>query len=815
MIPRLRRVRRSLALAAAASACLLLLAACSSQPERVVLISIDTLRADHLACYGAERARTPALDRIAAQGVRFDQAISPAPLTLPSHSTIMTGLNPPQHGVRDNSAFRLADDIPTLAESFREAGFATAAFVAALVLDRRHGLDRGFETYGDHLGVRKSGRRAMLFPERPANQVVDEALDWLDTAPDRFLLWVHVFDPHARYTPPPDFGELFPDSPYAAEIAFADSQLERLLEAMDARWPDGRTLVIATGDHGESLGEHEEATHGNSVYDATQRVPLLMKGPGVPRGVVVSSVVRLADIAPTVLALFELPPLPAISGLDLRPAWKGEEAEPRVAYVETLATRLQYGWSPLLGLRTAEYKYIRAPRPELYELGTDPGELHDLAAARPAVARELDRVLEAQSAGERPIRPTVTLDAEDRARLESLGYVAPAISEGDPNLSRVGGDDPKDKRRALQLYSRANNLLSQDRSADALELLNQLAEDGPLFTLLRGEAHMNLEDYEAAEGYARRAVTFGLRLDTAYGLLAQALWHQQRPEEAIAAMEASLAENPDASDARIELGHFYEAVGDLEAAEKQYRRALEARAASVNAQVLLAAFLLRRGRTEEADALLAKLPEGAEPASKAVISLAAAETEVGRPERALQRLEEAIRSSPNSAQLALHYGALVSELRSPAEALAASERVLALDPDSAATLNNVAWLLLETGGDLDRALGLILRAAKTHGQDPRIADTLATIRLRRGEYRAALQDAERGLTGAEGLARARLAYVRAAAYEALGEPERAREELSAAFASMCDEAPPPWAAEAGALARELGVEIPASIQPMP
>jgi len=261
----------------------LLANACSRGPERVLLVTIDTLRADRLGCYGREGAQTPTLDGIAAEGVRFETAISPAPVTLPSHASLMTALDPPSHGVRYNSIFRLEEGFPTLAEGMRTAGFKTAAFVGAMVLERDFGLARGFDSYDDQMPPRWGMGRAQR-AERSADAVVDEAIAWLEKAPDRFFLCVHLFDPHAKYEPPPDFARAFPDDPYAGEIAFVDAELGRLLKHLNQRWPDQRTLVVATSDHGESLFDHDEPTHSYGIYDSTQRVPLLMQGPGLGVG---------------------------------------------------------------------------------------------------------------------------------------------------------------------------------------------------------------------------------------------------------------------------------------------------------------------------------------------------------------------------------------------------------------------------------------------------------------------------------------------------------------------------------------------------
>lgn len=232
-----------------------------SGPSRVVVVTIDTLRADHLGSYGNAHARTPVLDGLAREGVRFDAAFSPAPLTLPAHATLLTGLDPDRHGVRHNGVFTLAPEIPSLPERLRAAGFGTAAFVGAFVLDRRFGLARGFDVYDDAMGGRRSGRSVVGFAERRADAVVDAFLGWLESAPDRFFAWVHVYDPHADYDPPAGFSLGFAGRPYDGEIAFVDSQLGRLFAALDARFDPADTLVVVTSDHGEALGEHGEPTH--------------------------------------------------------------------------------------------------------------------------------------------------------------------------------------------------------------------------------------------------------------------------------------------------------------------------------------------------------------------------------------------------------------------------------------------------------------------------------------------------------------------------------------------------------------------------
>jgi len=545
---------------AAAALALLLACGCApergARPDRILLVTVDTLRADHVGSYGSVSAHTPQMDTVAAQGVRFAEAISPAPLTLPAHASILTGLDPPAHGVRHNSIHRLADDLPTLPERMREAGYATAAFVGSLVLDRRFGLARGFDHYDDRMGSRRSAR--VGFAERRADRVVDAVLAWLESAPERFFLWVHFYDPHSRYDPPRGFASAFASRPYDGEIAFADAQLGRLLAALG---PDAsRQLVVVTSDHGESLGEHGEATHSYLVYDATQRVPLLLRGPGLPAGLAVEVPVRLLDLAPTLLELAGAPGLGAVEGRSLLPLVAGRDLEPRSAYLETLATQLDLGWSPLVGLRAGGWKYIRAPRPELYELGADPAELDNRADREPEVVARLERALEARSAGARPPLADVELGAQERELLEGLGY---AVPDADPpvGLGVVGGPDPKDRIHQLRAFARAESELDRGRPARALAALDAIDESGAHVSALRASAALAAGDPARAAGEARRALAGAPQRDDMWILLGRAEEAQRRWDEAREAYARAAAADPDSQEAWAGLARTLERLG--------------------------------------------------------------------------------------------------------------------------------------------------------------------------------------------------------------------------------------------------------------
>jgi arylsulfatase A-like enzyme/Flp pilus assembly protein TadD len=747
--------------------------------ERVVLVSFDTLRADHVGCYGAEGAETPALDRLAAEGARFETVISPAPLTLPSHATLLSGRDPPEHGVRHNGLFRLPADVPTLAEQLRAGGFATAAFVSAFVLDGRFGLDRGFDLYDDRLGLVTLAEAGPTGAQRRGDKTVDAALAWLEQAPARFFLWVHLYDPHADYAPPAPFAERFAARPYDGEIAFADAQLARLRAALDARWAGG-SLWIASADHGESLGEHGEPTHSYGVYEATQRVPLLIAGPGVPHGRVVAGVAALADVAPTLLDLAGLSPLPGASGRSLAAALAPGAALPeRAAWVETLATQLDMYWSPLLGVRTAQHKYVRAPEPELYDLTADPGELENRAAAEPARVAELDRLVAEREAG-RPVVPSFTPDAEERARLEALGYLrggAPAAPAA--SLGRVGGPDPKRELAAAAQADELQRLLAERRGPEALAAYDALGARGYPLLLMGAAAALLAWQPERAEREARAALALAHQPEPLLAI-AKAQLQQERFAEAKQSFEQVLALDPEKSEALLGLGLLAERDGRSEEAAALYERARRAPLASPEAYWRLAALHTEAGRREEARALLAELPQSELRVPEAALRLARAERAAGRTELARTRVAGALKAYPQIPDLWLFEAELRDQAGDLEGALAArreAERIVAERPD---VQNALAWTLARLGRDLAEADALAGRALARLGRRPALLDTLACVRVAQGRFADALALADEGLAGAQGTDRVDLLFRRAEALAGLGRDGEGAEALAAA-----------------------------------
>jgi arylsulfatase A-like enzyme len=411
----------------------------SGSTLNVVVVTLDTTRADRLSPYGFMDAVMPALDRIAREGVVFDRASTVAPLTLPAHASLFTGLFPPGHGVRDNSDRPLAAGHTTLAEALRAHGFRTAAFVASSVLAPERGLAQGFDRY-----VAVDATEVEPAPQRRADQVIDDAIGWLDeTGGGRFFLWAHLFDPHLPYDPPEPYGSLH-DDPYVGEILFADAQIGRLIDYLDARRLLDRTIVVVAGDHGESLGDHGERDHGVLLYEGVMRVPLMIRAPAVQPNRV-ADVVRLVDVMPTVLDLVGLPH-PKVDGVSLTGLMTDWQQRVDLdAYSESLYPQ-RFGWSSLHALRTGAFKLIDGPRPELYDLERDPFEAHNLYDARRDLAEAMTARLRALAKG----RADEAADADFlpparlREHLSALGYVGSSRAAARTPVPGQALPDPKD-----------------------------------------------------------------------------------------------------------------------------------------------------------------------------------------------------------------------------------------------------------------------------------------------------------------------------------------------------------------------------------
>jgi arylsulfatase A-like enzyme/Tfp pilus assembly protein PilF len=580
-----------------------LVAACARQPEpppaarNLLLITIDTLRADRVGVSGYAAARTPNADALATRGTRFTHAYAAAPITLPSHASLMSGRYPPGHGARHNG-MRVDGTAPLLAETLARSGFATGAFVAAFPLDRRFGLERGFQTYSDHM-PRINGKTAN---ERQGAQVVDEALAWLgQNRQRRFFLWVHLFEPHAPYGLPTDRRPA--SDRYDDEVAEADRQAGRVIDALGA--DRDRTLVVLTADHGEAFGEHEEFTHSLFVYDTTLHVPLIVAGPGI--GVhTVATPVSLVDVAPTVARRLGIGAFDA-DGVDLSASFAGAPLTTRALYAESFAPLLDFGWSPLRSLRDGDWKVIDAPRPELYQLSKDPAESQDLAAADTARTASMRERVQRYSPVALTAKPAA--DPEAAARLQALGYVG-------KTRGAIDRADPKDRRKlAADLARVASGELRGPALATALREILSTDPDNPQANVRFG--FMLQEAGNCAQGtrYFAAAIAGGMPGADPYLGLAACQVQAKRLDAAAATLRNAERAEPGNPVAAANLGIVLSDSGHPADALPAFERALRIDPDFHEARFNLAIAYGRLGRptdaAREAVELLKRMPEDA------------------------------------------------------------------------------------------------------------------------------------------------------------------------------------------------------------
>jgi len=645
-------------------ACLFLLAACnrSAAPvaidkPNVLLITIDTLRADRVG-----RGLTPAIDGLAARGVRFTGARTTAPLTLPSHASIMTGTLPPENGVRVNGV-TLASR-PTLAQTFHDAGYRTGAFVGAYVLDRRFGLSRGFDTYDDRVQRDASGA-ARLEAERRGDIVVDAALQWLGGGSGKpFFAWVHLYDPHAPYNPPQEFLAKAAGNTYEGEVAFADAQVARLLEWLRSSAQADRTIVAVTGDHGEGLGDHGELTHGMLAYDSTLRVPLIVAGPG-PRsaiapgtsGATIADAVSLADLAGTLLHAARLR-VPA--GMRQGPLTGNREAYAETEYPRTA------GWHDVVALAFDQWKLVLSSEAELYDVTADPGETRNLASQKPAIVDGARKRLMALHTAKAPAATAVPSDAAERLR--ALGYASGAPAPADdraPNpakqiaawnafereLSRLSAGDARGALPGLTKLARAypdapvfqasyaRALKDTGRASQAVEIYRRLVARWPGDTAMYHDLAV-AATAAGMPGEAARAEQAALTLQpsnaAASNGLGLMLIEQGRPAEAVAAFERAVADDPGNATFWTNLGNARRDAGDPTRAEEAYRRALDADPRSLDAANGMGVLLVQGKRAPEAIRWFEQALAGSPRFVEARLNLGIAYQESGNRDKAIE-----------------------------------------------------------------------------------------------------------------------------------------------------------------------------------
>ena len=527
----------------------------------LLLVTIDTLRADRLGCYGYSRVATPNLDRLASSGVLFEGAVTQAPLTAPSHASMMTGVNPPVHKVRDTGGFVLPSSQTTLATILQGQGWDTAAFIGAAVLKRRFGLNQGFSVYDDEFSTGEDGR------ERRAGEVVDRAIHWLGAQSAKpFFLWVHVYDPHLPYDPPAPFREKYKANLYDGEVAYTDRELGRLFQAIAQKSPSN-TLVAVLSDHGESFGEHGEFAHGVFLYDTTLRVAFLLSGPGVPAALRVKQQARTIDLLPTLLELMGGKAPAGVQGASLVPAFAGKEPPQSFSYGETLFPKLNMGWAELRSIRTNRWKYVRAPKPELYDLVQDPGETNNVLPSHPADVRDLEAKLDGvigNAAGQSEKVQPAPVDRRTLGQLKSLGYLSGSSQQTYELTGK--GIDPKDRLGVLKLLHLAVDSPQGAPLPRRIAMLRQgIAEDpaNPALYSNLGDLYKDAGRQDEAMQLYRDALHNGVRSAWLYSRLGYLYLQQGNKPDAIVYFERAAQANPSDYESLGDLATLYRETGKL------------------------------------------------------------------------------------------------------------------------------------------------------------------------------------------------------------------------------------------------------------
>lgn len=717
-------------------------------PRNVILITIDTLRADHLGAYGYGPAQTPNIDRMAGEGAQFLQATATTPLTLPAHSSIMTGDYPTTHGVRDNGGFYLDDKWQTLAETMRGGGFATGGFISAFVLDRRWGIAQGFDEYFDHFELSKFKLASLDSVQRRGDETMNHAIDWLSKKKNgRFFAWIHLYDPHTPYDPPEPFRSEFIGQRYGlydGEIAYTDSLIGRLNSFLQENGLDRTTMIVLTADHGESLGDHEESAHGFFIYDATTHVPLIIHLPNAAP-VKVAEQVRSVDLYPTICDAVGLKP-PSMEGVSLLPLVRGEKLDRHLeAYSESYYARFHYGWSELKSIRTASYKFIQAPRPEFYRVSEDRNESDNLYGSEAKKAEPFRDSVRRVSLQEHAAPTARPVDEDSLEKLQALGYIGSFTS----TASLTEGQtlpDPKDKIRLYNEIKRAQGDSAEGKTDEAMAALQRVLSEDPNIL----EAHITIGNLQF-----KKNDTAGARNS----------------------FQAALKVNPDSAGAIFGLAFSYEKEQNWNAASAGFERLLQMDARDSKALFHLGDIALAQEKFEEALGFFRKAVDKDPEQAVSINRLGTCLLEINRYDEALKEFRKALEMNdrlPNA-----HFNsALVYESHGDLDmAIHEYKKELELYPETYPAHFNLGRIYRQKGDrDLERSeLDLCIKTKPEFG--------VAYLYLAKN-----WMDTGKDLHGAKDLAEQGIArtkdqenltfghFVLADLYNRLGQPERAEDE---------------------------------------
>lgn len=666
--------------------------------RNLLFVTLDTLRPDRLGSYGSKAGLTPHLDRLAREGIRFENVLAHVPLTLPAHTSIFTSLFPTEHGVHDNGTFRVSPSLPTLATTLQSAGYATGAFVGAFVLDARFGLNRGFDLYDDYYGE-KRGLLSLAQLERPADKVVSSAERWIGNARAPWFAWVHLYDAHAPYRPPAELARKFPNDLYGAEVAFVDGVLGAFLERLSASGRLDGTVLVVLGDHGESLGEHGERNHGTFAYDSTLRVPWILWAQGL-RPQVFSETVRQVDVVPTLLDLLGLPSPERIDGQSLRLYLTGESLyEVPVSYFEALNAHLTQDWAPLTGVVQEGHKLIRLPTPELYNLASDPKERENLFRQKTGLASRLSATLDEVSTGSAPLTASPP-DRETVEKLRALGYLTAPIQSRKGEYTEA--DDPKSLIDISNAYDEATELVGEGRTTEAIAIYEDIVRRQPRSSqAYQGLAHALHEMGRPTEAVAvlEGAVRTGLSNVALLEMLGAYLLDVGELQKAAGLLEALVDREPDDAEGHNYLGIAYARLGRFAESQRELQRVLELDPSSASAHNNLGSLALSQGRIEDAVGHLNRALASDPGDAGALNGLGFAHARMGQMPKAIEYWRRALESDPQQFDALFNLALALSE-RSPREAVPYLERFAREAPPQRyrADIEKARALLQSVGG---------------------------------------------------------------------------------------------------------------------
>ena len=644
-------------------------------PPNVILITLDTVRADHVGCYGATDIQTPTLDALAHDGIVFDRAISQVPLTWPSHAVILTGTYPFQNGVQDFTGAPLEPRFRSVAQAFKQHGYSTGAVVSSFVLDKSWGLARGFDFYDDAFSPEQFESRDLGLVERKAGESVTRAIDWMKKNPRRpFFFWLHLYDPHSSYDPPEPFHTQYQGHLYDGEIAYADRELGRFMGWLKSNRLYDRSLIVFLSDHGESLGEHGEKEHGFFIYNSTVQVPLIVKPPAGSRlrPGHVARPVETAAVAPTLLALAGLKD--PITRQFHSPGLFGDAAEKEdAAYSETFYTFSSYGWSPLHAIETSRYHYIEAPQPELYDLTTDPKEETNLVAqqtATVAVLKDKLQQLMKVDAFKPSTTGTTTVSPDALDKLRALGYVA-YRSPVSADALAAGLPDPKTKLWEFNTVLAATDALHAGDIPTGQALLAQVSEkDARMYIVpfLLAEAALGVQKWDEAATEFRKALALNPNFDQAMTGLARALMYGENLEEARTWANKALELNPQNYRAWYELGYIDAKKGDPKTAIADYQKAITIQPDFAPLRRDLGMIYFQEQNFAEAAKQLGKAIELGVDESRLHNFLGISYSRTGQLQKAVASYQRALKLEPNRAEIHLNLAYAYQRLNQGAEA---------------------------------------------------------------------------------------------------------------------------------------------------